>query len=81
MLGALTARAESHVCRLALIYAVSECSEVISKDHLRAGLALWRYAERSARWCYGFSLGDPLADRIHARSARRARRHDPQGNP
>jgi hypothetical protein len=64
MLGAVTARAEAHVVRLALIYAVSDCSETISKDHLRASLALWGYAERSAAWCYGFSLGDPLADRL-----------------
>lgn len=66
MLGAVTARAEAHVVRLALIYAVADCAERIGKDHLRAGLALWRYAERSAQWCYGFSLGHPLADLIYA---------------
>jgi hypothetical protein len=66
MFGAVTARAEAHVVRLALIYAVSECSQVIGKAHLRAALALWQYAERSARWCYGLSLGDPIADRLYA---------------
>lgn len=71
LLGAVTARAEAHVVRLALIYAVADCAPAISADHLRAGLALWRYAERSAGWCYGTSLGDPLADELHkALSAR-----------
>jgi hypothetical protein len=64
MLGAVTARAEAHVVRLALLYALLDCSEQIGAAHLRAALALWGYAERSARWVYGCSLGDPLADEL-----------------
>lgn len=64
LLGAVTARAEAHVVRLALLYALLDCSPEIGADHLLAALAVWDYAERSARWIYGFSLGDPLADEL-----------------
>jgi uncharacterized protein DUF3987 len=64
MLGAVTARSEAHVVRLALLYAVLDCSEEICREHLQAALALWRYAEASSRWVYGQSLGDPLADEL-----------------
>lgn len=62
--GAATARAEAHVVRLALIYALLDCSERICVQHLEAGLALWRYSADSARWVFGDSLGDPTADEI-----------------
>jgi hypothetical protein len=50
--------------RLALIYALLERSEVIQEPHLRAALALWEYAEASARYIFGDRLGDPTADDI-----------------
>ena len=62
--GDVTARAEAHVVRLALLYALLDCTETIAAEHLRAALAVWDYAEQSARWCYGRSLGDPLADEL-----------------
>ena len=37
--GAATARAEAHVVRLALIYALLDCSEQIAIEHLQAALA------------------------------------------
>ncbi len=64
--GAATARAEAHVVRLALIYALLDCSESICLEHLEAGLAVWRYSADSARWIFGDSLGDPTADEIWA---------------
>src|SRR5207253_2441268 len=33
--------------------------------HLEAALALWEYAAASARWVFGDTLGDPLADEIY----------------
>ena len=66
MFGALTARAEAHVCRLALLYALLDCSQTIEPAHLDAALALWSYAENSARWIFGDALGDPTADEIFA---------------
>jgi bifunctional DNA primase/polymerase-like protein len=64
LLGAVTSRAEAQVIRLASIYALLECSNVIKEVHLRAALALWKYAEQSARFVFGDSLGDPVADQI-----------------
>jgi hypothetical protein len=60
--GALLARAEAHVMRLALLYALMDRSADIQAPHLLAALALWDYAERSVYHVFGDSLGDPLAD-------------------
>ena len=62
--GAATARAEAHTVRLALIYALLDCSERICSEHLEAALAVWCYSAASARWVFGDSLGDPTADEI-----------------
>jgi hypothetical protein len=62
--GALLARAEAHVMRLALIYALLDRSAVIRADHLAAAAALWDYAERSVLFVFGDATGDPLADDI-----------------
>ena len=64
--GQLTARAEAHTIRLALLYALLDGEPAIRQAHLRAALALWDYAHRSARWALGQATGDPLAERIHA---------------
>jgi hypothetical protein len=64
MAGALLARAEAHVMRLAMTYALSDCSAVIRAEHLLAALALWDYAERSVYYVFGDDLGDPLADEL-----------------
>lgn len=64
MLGAITARAEAQVVRLALIFALLDESEQITLPHLNAALALWRYSYDSARFIFGDSVGDPVADEI-----------------
>jgi hypothetical protein len=64
MLGAVTSRAEAQVVRLSSIYALLDCSKIIRVEHLRAALAVWRYAEDSARYIFGDALGDPVADAI-----------------
>jgi len=69
--GAATARAEAHVVRLALIYALLDCSDTIGLDHLEAALAVWRYSADSAAWIFGDSLGDPTADEIWAAAKER----------
>jgi hypothetical protein len=60
--GSLLARAEAHVMRLAMTYALMDRSAVIGAVHLLAALALWDYAERSVYFVFGDDLGDPLAD-------------------
>jgi hypothetical protein len=66
MLGAITARAEAQVLRISLIYALLNGSSVIQRAHLEAALALWQYAEDSARLIFGDATGDPIADRVLA---------------
>jgi hypothetical protein len=64
MLGAITSRSEAQVLRLALVYALLDCSRVIRTVHLRAALAFWKYCEQSAAFIFGTSMGDPVADKI-----------------
>jgi len=64
LLGAVTSRAEAQVVRLALLYALLYQSSVIQPAHLKAALAIWEYAEASARYIFGSAVGDPVADDI-----------------
>jgi len=68
--GQLTARAEAHVIRLALLYTLLDATNTIRPEHLTAALALWDYAARSAAWAINHSTGDPLAEQIHTALAR-----------
>jgi hypothetical protein len=64
--GAISARAEAHAIRLALLYALLDNTRQIQPAHLNAALALWDYAQRSATWSLEHAAGDPLARQIHA---------------
>src|SRR5262249_44835300 len=65
--GAMLARAEAQVMRLACIYALLDSSNVVTIEHLSAAGSLWRYTEASVRYIYGPGvLGDPTADKIAA---------------
>jgi hypothetical protein len=66
LLGAVTSRAEAQVMRLACLYALLDADNRIMLAHLQAALEVWRYAEDSARFIFGDSLGDPVADTILA---------------
>jgi hypothetical protein len=66
MVGAITARAEAHVLRLSLLYALLDEAEAIRRAHLEAALAVWQYAEDSVRFIFGDATGDPVADAILA---------------
>lgn len=74
MFGKVTARAAPQVRRIAMINALLALSGIILEVHLRAALAVWRYAEDSARYLFGDALGDPVADTIL-----RALRANPEG--
>jgi hypothetical protein len=65
LLGAIVSRAEAQVMRLAYIYALLDKSHVMRAEHLLAGVAVWDYCESAARFIFGESLGDPIADEIH----------------
>ena len=62
--GAVTSRAEAQTMRLALLYALLDGADCIRREHLKAALAVWDYVEASARYVFGDSLGDPMADDI-----------------
>lgn len=64
LFGAVVGRAEAQTLRLAAIYAAIDCSGTIEDEHLTAALALWSYAEESARYIFGDATGDPVADDI-----------------
>jgi hypothetical protein len=64
LLGAVTARSEAQTIRLALVYALLDGATEIDIPHLEAALAVWDYAEASAAYIFGQSLGDPVADEI-----------------
>jgi hypothetical protein len=66
ILGQITARAEAHTIRLALLYALADDQRQIGAQHLTAALALHDYAARSAGWALTGATGQPLAEQIHA---------------
>jgi hypothetical protein len=49
-----------------VLYALLDQSSFIDESHLKAALELWRYADESARYVFGDSLGDHVADTILA---------------
>jgi hypothetical protein len=63
-LGAMLARGEAHVLRLAMLYAVLDAARAIGVPHLQAALAVWEYCEASARHVFGDDLDNTTADRI-----------------
>ena len=66
IIGQITARAEAHIIRLALTYALADGQSQIRPRHLTAALALHDYAARSAAWALTGATGQPLAEQIHA---------------
>jgi hypothetical protein len=60
----VTGRAEAQVVRLACVYALMDSSSAIESEHLKAALAVWDYAEASARYIFGDATGDADADRV-----------------
>jgi hypothetical protein len=64
LLGAITARAEPQVRRLALVYALTDGAGAVDVAHLEAAEALWKFSAASAKHIFGDTVGDPLADEI-----------------
>jgi hypothetical protein len=64
LLAEVTARATGHVVRMAMIYSLLDLSNVITPIHLDAALECWRYAEDSAKYVFGNTASDPIAEQI-----------------
>ena len=62
--GAATGRAEAQVTRLAMIFALLDCTDTISAEHLKAAVAVWEYCDASAMFIFGGQLDDPIARRV-----------------
>jgi hypothetical protein len=75
--GAVIARAEAQVVRLAMIYAICSRSEKIEDAHLRSALAIWNYCDWSCKSLF-YGLGkkseaDRLKDFILSNGERKSR--------
>ncbi len=64
IVGGLLARAEAHVLRLALLYALVDGAGSLGPAHLEAALALWEYAAASVAWIFRDVTADTLAETI-----------------
>lgn len=65
IVGALTARAEPQVARLALLFSLLDPdAEAIEVGHLAAAEAVWGHSDATVRWVFGDREGDPDADRL-----------------
>ncbi len=64
LFGQVTSRSEAQVVRLALLYAVLDGADEVDETHLGAALALWKYAEDSARFIFGDKFTDKTTNRV-----------------
>lgn len=62
--GAVVARSEPQVMRIAELFAALDRTNHISPGHLKAALGVWAYVDRTCRWVFGEILGDSHADDI-----------------
>lgn len=64
--GQMRVRGRVFVARLALVYAISDRSEVIDVEHVEAAHALWEYHVQSVERVFGTVTGNVHSDRIVA---------------
>lgn len=62
--GAITSRAEAHVLRLSIIYALLDGGSQIELCHLKAALECWRYCQESAFYIWGDLAQGGIAEKI-----------------
>ena len=62
--GALCSRAEGHVLRLSLLYALLDSAAEIRIEHIRAALAFWSYCARSIEHLFNDQSGDHNRDKL-----------------
>ena len=63
--GSLTARGESIVLRLSLLYTLLDKSAAICSEHIEAAFAVWRYNVESVQMLFGNKSGSSIADDIY----------------
>jgi hypothetical protein len=60
----LTARAESHVIRLCIVFAILDGSEFVRIEHFQAALAVWDYSKECVEYIFGEDATNPHQVRI-----------------
>ena len=66
LIGAMTARNEAQIVRVAMLYALLDQTSVITYDHLTAAKAVVNYCHRSVNYLFWSATGNPIADKILA---------------
>lgn len=61
----ITSRMAPQVLRIALLYALLDCSPQIKQPHLLAALAVAEYSINSCKYIFGNSVGNSLRDEIY----------------
>ena len=64
LIGAMLARLETNVLRVALIFALLQCATEIGVEHLRAAIAAGAYARSSTLHAFGPTLGSKAGQEI-----------------
>jgi hypothetical protein len=64
LIGAMLARLETNVLRVALIFALLQCATEIGVEHLRAAIAVGAYARSSTLHAFGPTLGSKAGQEI-----------------
>lgn len=62
--GATIARAEAQTLRLALVFALLDCSGTIGQVHLLRAVAVWQYCRDSAAYLFGALSTDKMVERV-----------------
>lgn len=62
--GAMMSRGAAQVYRLSILYALCDGTTVVTRDHLAAAWAVWRYSQDSLRYLYGETAGDGESDTL-----------------
>lgn len=52
LLGSITSRSEAHVLRLALLFCLLDCSEMIERHHIEAGVQLVEFCNESVEFIF-----------------------------
>jgi hypothetical protein len=72
LLGTIIARADVHVIRLALVYALADGSNKIREEHVRAAHCVWDFCRASAAYIFNNraaveTTSNPVLDRLMAK--------------
>jgi hypothetical protein len=63
-IGSMTSRSEPMVIRLAMLYALLDCTTDIRPEHLTAAYAVWKFSEESVDFIFGYHDTNRVAVRI-----------------